>query len=445
MAGPRRGSRRRVPRTALAAALAGLVITLLVPFAPAASARPTNPSNSSINRAKAAKAKAARDVGRLSGLISQIEAKLQRLNDQADLAKQKYDKALWDLDLAKKAATKARRVVSQAQEHLDDAQTTFRQFLRAVYTNSDIGGSSLLTASDPNVLLSRGDLTNYTSAHQINGIGTLTRAKLAKSNADAAARNAVIGQKKATIAAGVALKAAVDAVNTAKVQRTALLQQKTAYQAQLQQAGMILTGLRNKRAAYLKWKAQQEALRRAAAARAAAALRRALAASSGGDVSANPNPQGQAAPRGVWTAAKGRAAVRYAEKYLGWPYAWDGGTYYGPSRGLCIDAVTTFFGDCHKIGFDCSGLTMYAWAQLGIYTQHYAPSQWSIGRFHPSLSQLMPGDLILYSSNGNPFSAHHVTMYIGGGQMIEAPQSGEFVHITGLRLGEYAGAVRPGS
>jgi cell wall-associated NlpC family hydrolase len=443
VADPRRGSRHRIPRLALAAALAGVVITLLVPFAPAASARPTNPSNSSINRAKAAQAQAARDVGRLSGLISQIEARLQRLNDRADLAKQKYDKALWDLDQAKKAAAKARRVVSQAQQNLDAAQKTFHQFLRAVYTNSDIGGSSLLTASDPNVLLSRGDLTNYTSAHQINGIGTLTRAKLAKSNADAAARNAVIGQKKATVAAGVALKAAVDAVNAAKVQRTALLQQKAAYQAQLQRAGMILTGLQNKRAAYLKWRAQQEALRRAAAARRAAALRRALASSGG--VSVNPNPSGSAAPIGVWTPAKGRAAVGYAERYLGWPYAWDGGTYYGPSRGLCIDAVTKAFGDCHKIGFDCSGLTMYAWAQLGIYTQHYAPSQWSIGRFHPSISQLMPGDLILYSSNGNPYSAHHVTMYIGDGKMIEAPQSGEYVHITWLRLDEFAGAVRPGS
>jgi cell wall-associated NlpC family hydrolase len=443
VAGPRRGTRQWVPRVALAAALAGLVIALLVPFAPVASARPTNPSSGSINRAKAAQAQAARDVGRLSGLVSQIEAKLQQLNDQADLAKQKYDKALWDLDQATKAAAKARRVVNQAQRNLDDAQTTFHQFLHAVYTNSDVGGSSLLTASDPNVLLSRGDLTNFTSAHQIDGIGALTRAKLAKSNADAAARDAVIGQKKATVAAGVALKAAVDAVNTAKVQRAALLRQKATFQAELQRAGMILTGLQNQRAAYLKWQAQQAALRRAAAARAAAALRRALAGSAG--VSANPNPQGQAAPIGIWTAAKGRAAVQYAEKYLGWPYAWDGGTYSGPSRGLCIDSVTTFFGDCHKIGFDCSGLTMYAWAQLGIFTQHYAPSQWSIGRFHPSIGQLMPGDLILYSFDGDPFSAHHVTMYIGGGQMIEAPQSGEFVHITWLRLDEFAGAVRPGS
>jgi cell wall-associated NlpC family hydrolase len=439
VAGPRRRTKRGV---VLTAAVAGFVITLLVPFAPAASARPTNPSDSSINRAKAAKAQAARDVGRLSGLISEIEAKLQRLNDQADLAKQKYDKALWDLEQAKKAAATARRVVNQAQQNLDDAENTFRQFLRAVYTNSDTGGSSLLTASDPNVLLSRSDLTSYASSHQINGIGTLTRAKLAKSNADAAARSAVIDQKKATTAAAVALKAAVDAVNTAKVQRAGLLRQKATFQAQLQQAGMILTGLQDKRAAYLKWKAQQDALRRAAAARRAAALRRALA---GDGSTANPNPSGSAAPSGVWTPAKGRAAVGYAERYLGWPYAWDGGTYYGPSRGLCIDSVTTFFGDCHKIGFDCSGLTMYAWAQLGIYMQHYAPSQWSIGRFHPAVSQLMPGDLILYSYDGNPYSAHHVTMYIGGGQMIEAPQSGEYVHITSLRLDEWAGAVRPGS
>jgi cell wall-associated NlpC family hydrolase len=88
---------------------------------------------------------------------------------------------------------------------------------------------------------------------------------------------------------------------------------------------------------------------------------------------------------------------------------------------------------------------MYAWAQVGVYTSHYAPNQWTMGRFHPSPGQLMPGDLILYSTNGNPMYAHHVTMYIGNGQMIEAPQSGSYVKISPLRLDEWAGAIRPGS
>lgn len=427
-------------------AIPALLLSLLVAVAPSAAAKPSNPSNGSIDKAKQAKTQAARDVGRLSGLISGIEAKINRLNQQAELAKQKYDKALFDLGQSKVAAAKAQKNVKKAQTTLDSAQVQFTQFLRAVYMNSQTDGTGLLTAADPAALLSRGDLTAYASSHQINGIGSLTRATVAKSNADAAARVAVLRMQRASLAAGVAFKLAVNAVASAKSEQAALVAQKATFETQLRQAGVRLLRLNHQRNAYVTWKRQQEALARAAAARRAAAVRAALAGNGQHSSGGNPNPSGQAARSGSWTPARGRAAVSYAEHYLGWPYAWDGGSYYGPTVGQCMDAVTTYYGDCHKVGFDCSGLTMYAWAQLGIYTSHYAPSQWSMGRYHPSLSELMPGDLILLDSyNGSPSNAGHIVMYIGGGQIIEAPESGAFVHTTGLYLSGFAGVIRPGS
>ena len=61
------------------------------------------------------------------------------------------------------------------------------------------------------------------------------------------------------------------------------------------------------------------------------------------------------------------------------------------------------------------------------------------------MSNLQPGDLVFWATNpDNPSTIHHVALYIGGGQIIEAPQSGVRVRITSMRYGyEYIGAVRP--
>jgi hypothetical protein len=115
----------------------------------------------------------------------------------------------------------------------------------------------------------------------------------------------------------------------------------------------------------------------------------------------------------------GSRAVRIALQYLGVPYVWGG-----------ADPLT---------GFDCSGLTMYAYAAAGISLPHYTGAQWNSGR-HVSQSELQPGDLIFFHSD-----LHHMGMYIGGGQLIHAPRSGDVVRIVSLSgwfQDKYAGAVR---
>ena len=111
----------------------------------------------------------------------------------------------------------------------------------------------------------------------------------------------------------------------------------------------------------------------------------------------------------------GAQAVSIAMQYLGVPYVWG-----GSSPG----------------GFDCSGLTSYVYAQLGIGLSHYTGSQWNEGTRVPA-DQLLPGDLVFFHSD-----LHHMGMYIGNGQMIHAPQTGDVVKISPL-MDAYAGAVRP--
>ena len=109
--------------------------------------------------------------------------------------------------------------------------------------------------------------------------------------------------------------------------------------------------------------------------------------------------------------------VGIALQYLGIPYVWGGSS---PST-----------------GFDCSGLTMYVYAQVGVSLPHHAASQYLLGTPVPR-DQLAPGDLVFFSGLG------HMGMYIGGGQFINAPQTGDVVKISNMadRWDSYVGARR---
>ncbi len=117
--------------------------------------------------------------------------------------------------------------------------------------------------------------------------------------------------------------------------------------------------------------------------------------------------------------AQGRAAaaVQYALAQVGDAYVYGAA---GPSA------------------FDCSGLTMMAWAQAGVSLPHSSSAQYGSGA-HISESQLQPGDLVFYYS---PIS--HVAMYIGNGMIVHAANPGVGVLVSPLHYMPYAGAVRPG-
>jgi peptidoglycan DL-endopeptidase CwlO len=123
------------------------------------------------------------------------------------------------------------------------------------------------------------------------------------------------------------------------------------------------------------------------------------------------------APSSVPAEGRAAAAVQYAMAQVGDAYVYGAA---GPSA------------------FDCSGLTMMAWAQAGVSLPHSSSAQFSTGP-HISESQLMPGDLVFYYS---PIS--HVGMYIGNGLIVHAANPGAGVLVSDLHYMPYVGAVRPG-
>ena len=125
------------------------------------------------------------------------------------------------------------------------------------------------------------------------------------------------------------------------------------------------------------------------------------------------------APAPPADASRGAQVVAIAMRYLGVPYKWGGAS--------------------PETGFDCSGFTMYVFAQIGVALPHYAAAQYGLGHA-VSKSELQPGDLVFFRGLG------HMGMYIGGGSFIHSPRTGDVVKISSLsepyRVANWVGARR---
>ena len=119
-------------------------------------------------------------------------------------------------------------------------------------------------------------------------------------------------------------------------------------------------------------------------------------------------------------------AITAGLAWIGTPYSWGGGSPAGPTLGICgPDGAQN---DCHVVGFDCSGLMQYMWAQVGISVDHFSQDIFNAGQQIP-WDQKEPGDMIGYSG--------HVAMYVGTwagvDYMLEAPESNEMLRISPVR------------
>jgi cell wall-associated NlpC family hydrolase len=156
-----------------------------------------------------------------------------------------------------------------------------------------------------------------------------------------------------------------------------------------------------------------------------------------------PVQQSTPLPMGNWTQQRGIRIAERALRWLNWPYSFGGGGEFGPSYGHPVDRDSR--NDDKVYGFDCSGLTMYAlapWRDLS----HDAASQYSeVGSFHPAMTSLQPGDLVFWSHDGTVEGIGHVAIYIGNGNVVQAPRSGDVIRITPIYQVEQGamGATRP--
>lgn len=129
---------------------------------------------------------------------------------------------------------------------------------------------------------------------------------------------------------------------------------------------------------------------------------------------------------------EGDQAVDAAMEYVGLRYSWGGGSLTGPTVGIRDGGVADSYGDYAAVGFDCSGLTRYAVYQ-GTNGRVTLPrvtyDQRNAGTRLPSVDAAQAGDLILMNGDG------HIALAMGGGKMIEAPQSGDKVKVSNVRGG----------
>lgn len=412
-------------------------------------------------------------VATLVAAVANADQKLQELGAAIQTQQEAVNKAIVDVQDARDAEATAQQEVDASQQGIADAnaaiaaaQKRFDTFAAATYVNGP--SSSYLTASDP-ADIARTAATGQTLAASTDKvIADLQRARTEQVNRESAARLAKQNADQATVNAQTSQDSAVAALQQAQ-------QTFSAQQGELQR----LTAERATAAAQL---AQ---VHKASAPIAAAPAQGAAPQVAAGDWDRAPGAPAQAGQKwdGEWdptlpaipsafvsgdpiaiintvlgissTSAQvtqnmgrsflqklgilptptgytngaiprvyGRQASEYviqrAGSQMGVPYSWGGGNAAGASRGIDSGANT--------VGFDCSGLILYAFAGVGIKLPHYSGSQYNAGRKIPS-SQMRRGDVIFYGPGGS----QHVTLYLGNGQMLEAPYTGSHVKISPVR------------
>lgn len=460
-----RRSRVTVQRSKYSVALGLLICAAVVLSAGPGVAVPPPPPNPSDGQIAEAGEQVDAGVGAVGALINQVadvDQQLRQLDDEVATRREEVNKALVDLQEARGAADAAatRVEVTQADlgvagEDVARARQGFDEFATTAYTRPAAGSLiTHLSAATPTGAIDRAEVIGLVSKNQQQVLDTLRRAQIeqgnrnsdareAKSRADAAAATA----EQLKSAAEHAVAAATAALDGETARRDGLLRERDSAQARLDAARATVQGLYSQREVYQDWDRQRLAeeaqallsAAAAAAARAAADLAaRARAAELGEGKRSHTELEDGPAPRKSATPSPSRPSVRGAQaveivvdramSQLGVTYAWGGGDEDGPTLGIRDGGVADSYGDYNKVGFDCSGLMLYAFAGIGVSLPHYSGYQYNAGTRVP-LAQKARGDMLFWGPGGS----QHVALYLGNGKMIEAPQSGDVVKVSPVR------------
>ena len=386
-----------------------------------------------------AAAQAAEEAAKMS--VAQIEVKLAEVNASAATAMQNAQIAGEDLNEANIALNEATATANQASADADAAEAAFqegKQQIASVAQAAYRNGGGTLDALAPyldsdglrSVETKQAGISSFSSSAEAKMQNVAALEQVAKVTRDAA-NTALANQKAATDEVQKRTDAANQAATAAQNEAARVAAQRGAYVQELATKQNTTVELINEREAALEAERQEAAriaAEQAAAAAeaqrqadAAAAAERAAAANAsssydddGDDDYSYSTPSysyeepSYSAPS--YSGGGADTAIATAKSYLGVPYVW-GGESYG--------------------GVDCSGLTMLAWESAGVDLPHLSRAQYSYGT-HVPIGSMEAGDLIFWSSNGTQSGIYHVAIYLGGGQMIEAPTFGVPVRITGV-------------
>ena len=338
-----------------------------------------------------------------SALQDQIDANGAKL----DALSERYNGAQYRFEQAQAAADDAQQKLDAAEAQVEQLSEQVKQRAAALYRGVGQGGPINLDVSSASRLISSSKYSKSAAQHDIDLVKQLRSAERALHDQKAAAEQAQADARDEQAQIGTA-QAAVEAANA---QQENLLSQVNGEIAQL------VAEEQARREAEALAAAQQRYVDAAAAATAAPAPSQSGTGSSsrgsGGGSGPAPAPSANVPVNGGGAAT----AIAYARSQLGKPYCYAGS---GPG--------------C----FDCSGLTMRAWGAAGVSMPHYSGAQYSMFP-HVPLNAMQPGDLVFWGPGGS----EHVGLYIGGGQMIAAPSTGDVVKIQAV-WGSPVGAARPG-
>jgi cell wall-associated NlpC family hydrolase len=330
-----------------------------------------------------------------------------------DALSEQYNGAQYRFEQAQAAADAAQQKLDATEAQVAQLSEQVKQRAAALYRGVGQGGPIDLDVSSASRLISSSKYSKSAAQHDIDLVKQLRSAERALHDQKATAEQAQAAAQDEQAQIGKA-QAAVEAANA---QQENLLSQVNGEIAQL-----VAEAEAQKEAAALA-AAQQRYVDAAAAAAAAPAPSPAASPSGTGTSSNRGSSGGGSAPAPAPNAnvpvngGGAATAIAYARSQLGKPYCYAGS---GPG--------------C----FDCSGLTMRAWGAAGVNMPHYSGAQYSMFP-HVPLNAMQPGDLVFWGPGGS----EHVGLYIGGGQMIAAPSTGDVVKIQAV-WGSPVGAARPG-
>ncbi len=424
-----------MPALRTSAVLLAVVLGLLVPTPLAVAATPGPPPSTP---APDPATDRAGEAGSLVARIAAARAGLEALTDDLGERQELANRALADDTTARRRADEARRAAEESRRGADAAAAAAERaradadaWITAWFQQADVLGplSVLSGTAGPQDVAARAHLREAVAADQRTALDGAELTRIAAANADSRARAA---REEADAAAA----RAAEARTAADAELARVRADTDAQEARLRE----LTGERDAAESRLR---ELEAVdpdlaaqRERAEAFDAAATARDEARDARVRLAARADGQDALAAAGIDTAGmseEARTVIVRALSQLGVVYAWGGGDTAGPTKGIRDGGVADSFGDFAKTGFDCSGLMIYAFAAVGKELPHYSGYQAEAGPRVP-LAERRPGDLLFWAEDDGAGAVHHVALYLGGDQMVEAPESGKTVRIVPLRL-----------